>query len=107
MEIQNDLRTRRATLAYRHPAADHSVTGAVLAVIANNKKRASQHGGGALPPEESGMITKTLMMDDVEGIHDFIEDAEIVEGPDELWQIVSERWPELLHKLKPPRALMH
>jgi hypothetical protein len=57
------------------------------------------------------MITKyehkTLIADDIQGIHDFIEDADIVEGPDELWLIVSERWPELLHKVKPPRALMH
>ena len=31
----------------------------------------------------------------------------IVEGPEELWMIVAELWPELLHKIKPPRSLMH
>jgi hypothetical protein len=45
--------------------------------------------------------------DDIDGMYDFIAEADIVEGPDELWVIVSELWPELLHKLKPPRALMH
>jgi len=45
--------------------------------------------------------------DDIDGMYDFIVEADIVEGPDELWVIVSELWPELLHKLKPPRALMH
>jgi hypothetical protein len=45
--------------------------------------------------------------DDIEGMYDFIAQADIVEGPDELWLIVSELWPELLHKVKPPRALMH
>jgi hypothetical protein len=45
--------------------------------------------------------------DDIQGMHDFIAEADIVEGPDELWVIVAELWPELLHKVKPPRALMH
>jgi len=49
----------------------------------------------------------TLSDSDVQGLHDFIENADIVEGPDELYAIVSELWPELLHKVKPPRALMH
>jgi hypothetical protein len=34
-------------------------------------------------------------------------DAEIVEGPDELWELVAGLWPELLPKIKPPRGLMH
>jgi hypothetical protein len=50
---------------------------------------------------------KELAEDDIQGIYDFIADAEIVAGPDELYTIVSELWPELLHKVKPPRSLMH
>jgi hypothetical protein len=50
---------------------------------------------------------KELAEDDLQGIYDFIADAEIVAGPDELYTIVSELWPELLHKVKPPRSLMH
>ena len=44
---------------------------------------------------------------DLEGIYDFIQNADIVEGPDELYTIVAKLWPELLPKVKPPRALMH
>ena len=50
---------------------------------------------------------KELAADDLQGIYDFIADAEVVAGPDELYTIVSELWPELLHKVKPPRSLMH
>ena len=50
---------------------------------------------------------KTLDGGDLKGVHDFIQDADIVEGPDELYAIVAELWPDLLHKIKPPRSLMH
>jgi hypothetical protein len=53
------------------------------------------------------MKIREIETDDVEQIHDFIARAEIVEGSDELYAIVAELWPELLHKVKPPRALMH
>jgi len=33
--------------------------------------------------------------------------AAVVEGPPELRNIVAEYWPHLLHKVKPPRELMH
>lgn len=57
---------------------------------------------------KSGSHQLTILSDsDLEGIRDFIQDAELIEGPDELYEIVAELWPELLHKLKPPRALMH
>jgi len=50
---------------------------------------------------------RDLADDDIEGIHEFIADADLVEGPDELYALVSELWPELLHKVKPPRSMMH
>jgi len=50
---------------------------------------------------------RTFSVDDQRGIYDFLVESEIVEGPDELYVIVAELWPELLHKVKPPRALMH
>jgi hypothetical protein len=50
---------------------------------------------------------KDIAEEDIQGIHDFIRDAEIVEGPDELYAIVAAVWPELLHKVKPPLSLMH
>jgi hypothetical protein len=43
----------------------------------------------------------------LEGIHQFMLDAEVVDGPPELREIVAELWPELLHKVKPPRSEMH
>ena len=49
----------------------------------------------------------TLISGDVQEIQDFIRDADIVEGPDDLWPMVAELWPELLHKVKPPRSMMH
>src|SRR5215204_1743272 len=57
------------------------------------------------------MITKynsyEVETDDLAGIHEFITNADIVEGPDELFELVKQLWPELLLKLKPPRSLMH
>jgi hypothetical protein len=49
----------------------------------------------------------TLNAADTQEIHDFLEDADVVDGPAELRVIVAELWPELLHKVKPPRAEMH
>ena len=45
--------------------------------------------------------------DDIAGIRDFIAQHDIVERGDELYAIVSVIWPELLHKVKPPRSQMH
>jgi len=45
--------------------------------------------------------------DDYDSIHDFIVRAEFVDGPVELYAIVSDLWPEHLYKVKPPRHLMH
>lgn len=44
---------------------------------------------------------------DIEGIFDALMNADIIEGPDELYDLVEELWPDLLHKVKPPRRRMH
>jgi len=49
----------------------------------------------------------TLSEIEAQELHAFLEQAELVEGSDELYELVSELWPELLHKVKPPRGLMH
>ena len=89
----------------RIPLADN------VAPMKASKRNRLPHHGGALPSTESDVVTKydhrELVTDDIEGIHDFIRDAEIVEGRDELWEILSQLWPELLHKIKPPRAVIH
>lgn len=65
--------------------------------------------GRALPRLARTEISdvQTIRENDIQAIYEFIRDAEIVEGPEELREIVSELWPDLLHKLKPPRNLMH
>jgi hypothetical protein len=45
--------------------------------------------------------------DDLDSIHDFVKQADLVDGPIEIYVIVAELWPELLYKVKPPRHLMH
>jgi hypothetical protein len=45
--------------------------------------------------------------DAVEELHRELLSCEVVEGPPELRELVEELWPDLLHKLKPPRELMH
>jgi hypothetical protein len=53
------------------------------------------------------MQTAEFDDDDFDKIHDFIVKAEFVDGPVELYAIVSELWPDLLYKVKRPRHLMH
>jgi hypothetical protein len=45
--------------------------------------------------------------DDVEAIRQLLLSNEVVDGPPELRAFVARLWPELLHKVKPPRAEMH
>jgi hypothetical protein len=52
-------------------------------------------------------VDATVDADDIIAIHDFIEDADIVKGPDELYGLVEKLWPEVLHKVKPPCSKMH
>jgi hypothetical protein len=52
---------------------------------------------------------KTVVVEtgDLDEILDFLIDADVLEGAPELREIVEELWPELLHKVKPPRSEMH
>ena len=45
--------------------------------------------------------------DDLNEMYDFLVNADVVEGPPALREIVAELWPELLHKVKPPISEMH
>lgn len=45
--------------------------------------------------------------DDMATIFRLLIDNEVIDGPPNLRTIVAEHWPELLHKVKPPRAEMH
>ena len=45
--------------------------------------------------------------DKLEQIRQFVAARDIVELPDAYYYMVEALWPELLHKVKPPRELMH
>jgi hypothetical protein len=53
------------------------------------------------------LACKTLDDDELETILLALKENEVVSGPPLLRLIVEELWPELLHKVKPPRELMH
>mgnify|MGYP006867836601 CR=1 FL=1 len=44
---------------------------------------------------------------ELEKIHQLILNNEVVEGPPILLPVVQALWPELAHKVKPPREQMH
>lgn len=50
---------------------------------------------------------KEFDLDVVEEIHQDLLNNDVVDGPPELKELAEELWPELLHKVKPARALMH
>jgi hypothetical protein len=45
--------------------------------------------------------------DELEQVHELLLEVDVVDGPPELRDIVADRWPELLHKVKPPLSDMH
>ena len=51
--------------------------------------------------------TVEVEIDDLDEIHEFLLSADVVEGSPEFREMVAELWPELLHKVKPPRSEMH
>jgi hypothetical protein len=44
---------------------------------------------------------------DLDEIRDLLVEAEVVEGSPVFRELVAQLWPELLHKVKPPRSEMH
>src|SRR5690242_12743747 len=53
------------------------------------------------------MVTAEVETASLDEIYEFLVNAEVVEGPPALRDIVAQLWPELLHKVKPPRSEMH
>jgi hypothetical protein len=45
--------------------------------------------------------------DDLDGIYEYLMSADAVQATEEMRALVAERWPELLHKLVPPREKLH
>jgi len=52
-------------------------------------------------------IPADLETDSLDEMYEFLVNADVVEGPPGLRGLVAELWPELLHKVKPPRREMH
>ena len=53
------------------------------------------------------MSHKTMSEEELDHIRELIIAHEVVDGPPRLRLLVAQLWPELLHKIKPPRELMH
>jgi hypothetical protein len=51
--------------------------------------------------------TTEVDTDDLHALYEFLVDAEVVDGPPGLRELVAELWPELVHKVKPPLSEMH
>jgi hypothetical protein len=58
-------------------------------------------------PRDCVALTAELDVEDLGEVHDFLLDAEVVEGPPGFREVVAELWPNLLHKVKPPVSEMH
>jgi hypothetical protein len=48
-----------------------------------------------------------LASEEIQKIYKIILEHDVVDGPPELREVVAKLWPELLHKVKPPRSEMH
>jgi hypothetical protein len=55
----------------------------------------------------SPLVHETVDDEELEKIRHLIVNHDIIDGPPILRKVVAELWPELLHKIKPPRELMH
>jgi hypothetical protein len=53
------------------------------------------------------LTCETLDDDEIENIRIALAENDVVTGPPLLRQLVETLWPEHLHKVKPPRGLMH
>lgn len=49
----------------------------------------------------------TFDPEDLDSIYEFLQPREVVDGPEELWDLVAEHWPQMLDKRRPPRHQMH
>ena len=52
-------------------------------------------------------IETTMSEEELENIRQLIIRHDVIDGPPPLYFLVQSLWPELVHKIKPPRELMH
>ena len=56
-------------------------------------------------PNPSGGVT--FDPEDLDGIYAYLQTMEVVQASEDFRVIVEQHWPELMHKIKPPRSKMH
>jgi hypothetical protein len=49
----------------------------------------------------------TFDPEDLAGIYAYLQTMEVVQASEDFRHIVESNWPELMHKIKPPRSQMH
>ena len=52
-------------------------------------------------------VETTMSEEELEHVRQLIIAHDVIDGPPPLFYLVAQLWPELLHKIKPPRELMH
>lgn len=62
---------------------------------------------GTVSARPRSTVMRMIDIEEIDELHDELLECDVVEGPPELKELVEEFWPELLHKLKPPREQMH
>ena len=56
-------------------------------------------------PDENAAVD--VDCDTLEEMYELLLEADVVDGPPGLREMVAALWPELLHKVKPARSEMH
>jgi hypothetical protein len=80
----------------------------ILESMKVNAGEISEFPGTRLKPRHCAcMRTDEEAQAAIDAIYQTLLESDIVQGPDELYALVEELWPQLLHRLKPPRWRMH
>ena len=60
-----------------------------------------------MPPDLENYLAVEVDCDTLDQMYELLLEADVVDGPPGLRDVVASLWPELLHKVKPPRSEMH
>jgi hypothetical protein len=93
-------------LAAGNSAANHHPACTVLA-LKHPTDVSRRRAGTAVIEAQMEELFDLVDQDNLEQVRQFVDAHDLVELPDEYYYMVEAFWPELLHKVKPPRELMH
>jgi hypothetical protein len=51
--------------------------------------------------------TAQIETDELDEIYEFLVNADVIDGPPGFRDTIAELWPDLHHKLKPPKSEVH